>query len=327
MSTRHTCVPRAGLTVRASGNPSSAEETTLTETERVRGTSTLPRLKPEPIPAIHPLPEYLASGAVKASYDETKRVLQVPWMGVVTMAMAHYPVFYSTLWQKLKPLYESAEFVTACRSLRDKVEHAAQRLCAASLRPQLAERGYGRREIKQIGEMIEIFSHGNMPYLLIATQARLLLEGHALGSATAVHDFERRHRAAATVPLVLMEPHHVDQPTYELYEDIKSRLGLPFVNTDYRALARWPSYFASAWAGLREQVMTDAYAAITEEVHRAAVDIALDLPNPSGISPAQLQTAAADQLDEIIEMERLFQWLLPGLVVNVAFFRAQLLQP
>lgn len=299
----------------------------MTNTEQVPGTSKLPRLKPEPLPAIHPLPEYLASGDRKTSYDETKRVLQVPWMGVVTMAMAHYPAFYSTLWQGLKPLYESAEFVTACRSLRDKVEHATHRLGAAPLRTQLAERGYGPREIEQIGEMIEIFSHGNMPYLLIATQARLLLEGHALGSATAVQEFVGRHGVAATVPLVLMEPHHVDQPTRELYDDIKLCLGLPFVNTDYRALARWPSYFASAWAGLREHVTTDAYAAITEEVHRAAVDVALELPNPGGISPAQLQAAAADQLDEIIEMERLFQWLLPGLVVNVAFFRAQLIQP
>ena len=299
----------------------------MTETERVPGISKLPRLKPDPIPAIHPLPEYLASGARKASYDETKRVLQVPWMGVVTMAMAHYPAFYSSLWQGLKPLYESAEFVTACRALRDTVEHAAQRMHAAPLRPQLAECGYGSREIDQIGEMIEIFSHGNMPYILIATQARLLLEGHTLGSATAVQRFEGRHGVTATVPLVLMEPHHVDRPTRELYDDIKSCLGLPFVNTDYRALARWPSYFASAWAGLREQVTTDAYAAITDEVHRAAVDIALELPNPGGISPAQLQAAAADQLDEIIEMERLFQWLLPGLGVNVAFFRAQLIEP
>ena len=44
------------------------------------------RLRPDPMPAIHPLPEYLATGRRAEWYEETKKVLQVPWMGVVTMA-------------------------------------------------------------------------------------------------------------------------------------------------------------------------------------------------------------------------------------------------
>ncbi len=47
------------------------------------------------------------------------------------------------------------------------------------------------------------------------------------------------------VPYLLMEPHHLDEPTRAVYEDIKNILQLPFVNTDYRAFARWPSYFAN----------------------------------------------------------------------------------
>ena len=33
----------------------------------------LPRLRPEPIPAIHPLPEYLAGGLRKAWYEDMKQ--------------------------------------------------------------------------------------------------------------------------------------------------------------------------------------------------------------------------------------------------------------
>lgn len=51
----------------------------------------LPRLRPEPIPAISPLPEYLAEGQRKMWYEEVKQVLQVPWMGVITMAYAPLP--------------------------------------------------------------------------------------------------------------------------------------------------------------------------------------------------------------------------------------------
>ena len=57
----------------------------------------LKRLRPDPVPAIHPMPEYLASGQRAAWYEDTKQVLQVPWMGVVTMAYTHYPTFFSEL--------------------------------------------------------------------------------------------------------------------------------------------------------------------------------------------------------------------------------------
>ena len=43
--------------------------------------------------------------------------------------------------------------------------------------------------------------------------------------------------------LTLMEVHHGDAPTATVYADIRATLDLPVVNTDYRALARWPSYF------------------------------------------------------------------------------------
>ena len=39
----------------------------------------LERLRPVPIPAIHPMPEYLASGQRAEWYEDTKQVLQVPW--------------------------------------------------------------------------------------------------------------------------------------------------------------------------------------------------------------------------------------------------------
>jgi len=54
-------------------------------------TDPLPRIKPAPIPPIRPVPEYLADGALQAVYDDTKAILQVPWMGVVTMAFVWTP--------------------------------------------------------------------------------------------------------------------------------------------------------------------------------------------------------------------------------------------
>ena len=124
-----------------------------------------------------------------------------------------------------------------------------------------------------------------------------------------------------------MEVHHAYHDTRAVYDDIKQTLGLPFVNTDYRALARWPSYFALAWSDLKPVLGTPAHAAICAEVHAHADKLVGEvLPNPGKLTVDALRDAAKrdGNADEILQVVRLFQWLLPGLVTNVAFLRAQL---
>lgn len=284
-------------------------------------------MKPNPIPPINPVPEYLADGNLGAVYEDTKSTLQVPWMGVVTMAFAHYPNFYAALWGGLKPLAGSGEFVGACQDLRAHIEAAVGALEPQPLTETLADKSYAAREIADIRHLIDIFSHGNMPYLMIATAARLLLEGHQLAHAGASDPATGRHGPATDNRLTLIEPHHADMPTVKVFDDIKATLGLPFVNTDYRALARWPSYFSLAWADLCRHILTPEYEGIVLGAHEFATARMLDLPNPGGLTPDALLAAAErdGNAAEITEVVRLFQWLLPGLITNVAFFRAQLL--
>ena len=175
--------------------------------------------------------------------------------------------------------------------------------------------------------MIEVFSHGNFPYCFHGDgMTRLLLEGHEIENRQPPEPFAARHAPDVSVPFLLVEAHHADPPTRETYDDIKSQLGLPFVNTDYRALSRWPSYFSLAWGDLRGHVRTDAYEEIVASIHADFVDSCLALPNPSGLSAQALRAAAEKDpasIDEILDVVRLFQWLLPGLIANVAYFRAQ----
>ncbi len=285
------------------------------------------RFRPDPIPAIHPMPEYLATGQRAKWYEDTKKVLQVPWMGVVTMAYAHYPNFFGELWRGLKPLCQSRTFVEAFMDLRVYVESRAAELNPTSLIEPLKAIGYAPREIDTIRQMNSVFSHGNQLYVFIATVARHLLEIGDIQGATGAEPFEGRHAPDIQVSFLLMEPHHVDEPTRAVYEDIKSILQLPFVNTDYRAFARWPSYFAMAWQDLREKAGSPAHETICQACHdRVANLVATELPNPGGLSSDALRRAAeADSsLEELIQVCRLFQWLLPGLITNVAYFRHQL---
>ncbi len=289
--------------------------------------SPLPRLRPDPIPAIHPEPEYRASGQRAEWYLQMKSALQVPWMGVVTMAYAHYPAFFAELWRGLQPLVSTTQFVQASRALRAQAEQLAAALEPPSITQRLHALGYAGRELDQIRDTIEVFSHGNYPYLLIASLARLLLEGGEPQGSPEATRFAGRHAPDVDVALTLMEPHHVDGPTRALYADIRSTLGLPFVNTDYRALARWPSYFALAWTEIRPLVTSPGHASACQAVHERALGmVARELPNPGVLSAEALRAAAgADApLEEILAVARLFQWLLPGLVINVALLERQL---
>ena len=290
----------------------------------------LERKKPSDIPRIHPTPEYLVSGQRAGWYEDMKQVFQVPWMGVVTMALSHYPSFFECLWQGLRPIARSEPFIDACSQLRASAESRVATLNPEPVVKRLQAIGYAPREIDQINACIDIFSHGNYPYLLTATAARRLLEGLELGGASQAPAFSGHHAPTADVPFVLMELHHADTGTRSLYQDVMTTLGLPFVNTDYRALARWPSYFALAWSGLKPQVNTLEHAAICTELHQAADHLMAEvLPNPEQLTAQALRAAAKRDTDpaEILEVARLFQWLLPGLATNVAFFRAQMTAP
>jgi hypothetical protein len=64
-------------------------------------------------------------------------------------------------------------------------------------------------------------------------------------------------------------------------------------------------------------------------VHKKAVALVLALPNPAGLTSAGLVAAADKHIgaESVLAVVRLFQWLLPGLVINVAYMREQILTP
>ena len=286
----------------------------------------LERLRPDPAPTVRPVHEYVASGVTDEIYRDIKAALQVPWVGVLMLAYARYPTFFECLWRGLKPIVESRAFIDEAAGIRDFVERSAATFAPAPLSAPLADMGYAVRELDQIRAIIEAFSHGNFPYMMIAAIARLLIEDGALagGGPTAIAG--GHHAPDGAVQFVMIEEHHGQAALRELYADIKATVGLPFVNSDYRGLARWPSYFEMAWRDLKPHVGSPEYEALCQEIH-ARVFAALDrLPNPNPLDAASLRAAAETDapLDEIRDVCRLFQYLLPGLTVNVAHFRRQL---
>ena len=165
-----------------------------------------------------------------------------------------------------------------------------------------------------------------MPYIIIASIARLLLEGNEISMKLNYNKFKEWHGPSKEKKLILLEQHHVDKETFNTFESIKTTINLPFLNTDYRAFARWPTYFNHAWTDLKNKIQTTLYEKQVSLVHDFAIEKALSLPNPASLTSAKLIIACknTNQYEEIKEVVSLFQWLLPGLATNVSYLRAQL---
>ncbi len=117
----------------------------------------LERQKPFPLPMVNSVPEYRATSQLEKVYEETKTSLQVPWMGVVTMAFAHYPTFFDTLWRGIEKLVGSEEFVKSCFDLRNLTESQVLILSPTSLNSSLIQMGYDQEEIREIIKLNEVF--------------------------------------------------------------------------------------------------------------------------------------------------------------------------
>ena len=165
-----------------------------------------------------------------------------------------------------------------------------------------------------------------MPYLIMATIARIFLEEGELLNTKSFKNNNRTKIKSDKNYLLLIEQHHANNSLKETYKSIKSNLGLPFLNTDYRAFARWPSYFEMAWKSFLPALLSTKYEEKVLEIHNFIIKKVLSLPNPNKVKSIQIINAAKKdkKFNEIKKVVNLFQWLLPGLITNVAFMREQI---
>lgn len=122
---------------------------------------------------------------------------------------------------------------------------------------------------------------------------------------------------------VMVEEHHALGGLKTVYEDIKATLGLPFVNSDYKAMGRWPSYLALAWGDLKPSIDSDPYTLIRQAIHEQALAAVEGLPHAYLVDRAEAIAVGLtdEQVDELMKVIGLFQWLLSGLILNVTYFK------
>lgn len=277
---------------------------------------------------VRPVPEHRADGELVPVYRDLKATLGVPWVGVITQAVAHYRPFFVEAWRQFQPSARSHYFESRCDAIRLTAwEQVGAAFDIAPRSGSLGRLGYSDTELAQIRATLDVFDYGNPKYLVLATAIQQsLCHGRSLGGGVPQDRRDGMPRAPIyqidPIP-VMVEEHHALGGLKTVYEDIKATLGLPFVNSDYKAMARWPNYLALAWGDLKPAIDSDPYIRIRQAIHEQALATVEGLPYAYLVDRARAiaEGLTDEQADELMKVISLFQWLLSGLILNVTYFK------
>lgn len=281
---------------------------------------------------VRPVPEHRADAGLKLVYQDLKATFGVPWVGVITQAVAHYRPAFLEAWHQFRPSARSHFFESRCDAIRlSAYEQVGSSFNVQPIAQRLQAIGYSDSELAQIRAVLDIFDYGNPKYLVFATAIQQsLCDGRHLGGGAPCGKWDRFPRSPIhqldPIP-VMVEEHHALGGLRDTYEDIKSTLNLPFVNSDYKAMARWPSYLALAWQDLKPSVDSEPYVRIRQELHDQAMEVADGLPYRYRVDKARAIAVGMpeNEVFKLMQVITLFQWLLSGLVLNVTWFKLALL--
>lgn len=280
------------------------------------------------LPRLRLVPEETAPPDVAAIYEETRDLLGIPWTAAIFQAYAMYPPLLRLAWAELKPNVVTLNFREDARQIRAQAHSSIVEV----YRP-----GYDRAQVKRwggdpraIASLCDTFNYGNPKLLICARSISLSLEGRQIAEQEETDlrpdqppsdEAKYRHRR-----IEMVDPGNPPAPVAPIFDDIKQTLGLPLVNSDYRALSRWPQYFHHAWEDLKPAIQSDGYQRVRQSLALAADEAADQLEEPVIISPDILRDEGvpADELDNLVRLVRLFAELLPGLILNVEAFRLPL---
>ena len=268
-----------------------------------------------------------AAAPIRAIYDDTRHRLRLPWVGALFQGYAMYPAYLNLAWNAVKDSIETPQFDADAAAIAALADVAAADLYT----PSYTARDIAAMnvDVYAIQDVIDAFRVGNPRLLLVATALRrAYVEGPAGGanapwaslpdSADETMEDVRVKRAIVE----MVDPDAAPERVKRVFDDITGTLGLPLVNSDYRAMALWPDYLERAWRDVKGPVGTPAYAEARVQLSRLAAESVDRFAYPVMATRAAARNAGVpeDQLDNLAAILRLFADLLPGLILNVAMF-------
>lgn len=262
--------------------------------------------------------EEQAEGRTAEIFREIKQALGVPHVNVIFQAYAVYPEFLERFWQAARPIVQTREFF----ALADRIGAEAYTsmhnyFVIPSLREDIADRALNPEDQRELIEAAELFHYNNPPLLLLAAAQLQAFETRVGRPERSTHPAD--HPVFSQKP-ALVEEEQAPAAVRRIYEDIRRAFGLPMVNTDYRAFARWPQFLEAYWRVLKNIVQSPIYQESEQGIRESAWNLARELPGTLELSASRLidEGMSDDQVSDVFRITELFVRALSGLALNIA---------
>jgi hypothetical protein len=266
-----------------------------------------------------PVAEYEASGAIERVYHEIKQSMRVTGVNLNFRTWAALGHFLPLIWDVLRPSVETIAFESSADQLRADAAHVAERLGPLNIATEVA---LGESQFYQIRAALDLYHYVNPKLLLFTSATSLLLQGKTIGrNLPSSPDLVDVGVPAQMYAMEMEAEEPDDHHLKELYIDIQETLSLRSVNSDYRTLAMWPDYLAAAWERLKPLAHKPVYRQAVDALQKTSRALANELPFELSLDQQAVEDTGAD-IEQVIEVTKSFEQLLPGLIINVAMLQS-----
>ncbi|ACC78989.1 SDR family NAD(P)-dependent oxidoreductase [Nostoc punctiforme] len=260
-----------------------------------------------------------ASPEIQACFNDIQDTLGIPWTPANWRAYAMYPSVMQLFWQRLKPAMQTEAFLEDAIAISEHVYRDIN---------DWYQPGY-QIEVEQaqqhhIRQELNAFIFGNPQLLIQQIALSKTLAGEIVGQDGSI-DSRHGPNAYRHHQIQLIDEQSAQEISPEMpqvYQDIKQTLGVPIVNSDYQALARWPAFFLAAWSDIKVWRERPEYQLLVQDVVQKAEEAASRLSPAVWVGEREVEDILdnPDNFEQIQQMVQMFKDILPELIVQNALF-------
>lgn len=263
----------------------------------------------------------------REAFRDIKSTMRIPLIALLFQSWAAYPKFLDVTWRRLRPSVLSEEFAALGDRLEARVREGVEGWSVGDHAAALRARAVSEAEIARMREIVELFSKVNPKLAIVAAAVDASLRGLPVGGVGSKGPHRDRDRPALQefrgVRFSLVEERDAPPRVRAIYDDMKSTLGLPFVETEYRAMASYPDWLEVWWRDCKPIALDQRYQSIGASLSREAAEAATRLPHRLLLNEALLESSDLDETRraELRRGTAIFGQTLPGLMINVEIAR------
>jgi len=263
----------------------------------------------------------------REAFRDIKNALRVPIVNLIFQAWAAVPRFLDLTWRRMRPNVLTAEFGALAARIERDVRAGTADWPVADHAAQLRARAVSDAEIARMREVIELFAQVNPKLAILACAVEGALAGHPVGGSGSKgphrEEVRERPKEFRGVRFSLVEERDAPPRVRAIYEDMRATLHLPFIETEYKAMASYPDWLEVWWKDCKPKVADPRYERLTHAIASAATEASKSLPHGLFMSVDLLERSDIDEgkRKELKRVTGTFVRLLPGLMINVELAR------